>query len=142
MLRWRPFPHFSWDLRACGRHGHATYAPDEPDLRDRLHVTTAAGEAWRCLRCGDFVAGAPRGSGPADDAPIVLRGRALRDAFVLRLLAVERGLRGVLLIVLAYALQPVLGRAGVAAEGLRAGPCRWPSPWPTSSGSTSRPAGR
>src|SRR4051795_10035349 len=123
MLRWRPFPHFSWDLRACGRHGHATYAPDEPELRDRLQVTTAAGQAWRCLRCGDFVAGPPRGSGPAgdaavtprrgglaggrgpaDDAPIVLRGGALRDAFVLRLLAVERGLRGVLLLVLAYAL--------------------------------------
>ncbi len=112
MIRWRPFPHFSWDLRACGRHGHATYAPDEPELRDRLHVTTAAGEAWRCLRCGDFVAGSPRGSGPADDAPIVLRGRALRDAFVLRLLSVERGLRGVLLVVLAYALHRFSGAQG------------------------------
>jgi uncharacterized membrane protein (DUF2068 family) len=111
-MGWRPFPQFSWDLRACGRHGHATYAPDEPDLAQRLHVTTPAGAAWRCLRCGDFVAGAPRGSGPADDAPVVLRGRALRDALVLRLLAVERGARGLLLLVLAYGLRRFSGAQG------------------------------
>jgi uncharacterized membrane protein (DUF2068 family) len=84
-----------WSLRACGRKGHATYAPTEPEFRDRLHTQTPVGEAWRCLRCGTFVVGEPRQSGSAEDAPIVLRGRALRDAFVLRLLAVERLLRGV-----------------------------------------------
>ena len=91
-----------WSLRACGRKGHETYAPDEPALRDRLHVPTPAGEAWRCLRCGDFVIGEPHGSGPADEAPLVLRGRALRDATVLRLLAIERGIRGLVLLALAY----------------------------------------
>jgi uncharacterized membrane protein (DUF2068 family) len=91
-----------WSLRACSRRGHETYAPDEPELRDRLHVTTAAGEAWRCLRCGDFVVGPPERSGPADDAPIVLRGRALRDATILRLLAVERAGRGVIILAIAY----------------------------------------
>jgi uncharacterized membrane protein (DUF2068 family) len=84
-----------WSLRACGRKGHVTFAPSEPHLRDRLRAQTAVGEAWRCLRCGTFVLGEPAGSGPADEAPIVLRGRALRDAFVLRLLAVERLLRGI-----------------------------------------------
>jgi uncharacterized membrane protein (DUF2068 family) len=84
-----------WSLRACGRKGHATFAPSEPELRDRLHAQTPVGEAWRCLRCGTFVLGEPRQSGPAETAPIVLRGRALRDAFVLRLLAVERLLRGI-----------------------------------------------
>ena len=98
MSGWRPFPRFSWDLRACGRHGHTTYAPDEPELRARLRAETPAGEAWRCLRCGDYVPGPVGASGPAADAPIVLRGRALRDAFVLRLLAVERAVRGVLLL--------------------------------------------
>lgn len=92
----------NWNLRSCARHGHATYRPDEGDLADRLHTETAVGEAWRCLRCGDFVLGAPNGSGPADHAPLVLRGRALRDAFVLRLLAAERLVRGVLLVALAY----------------------------------------
>jgi uncharacterized membrane protein (DUF2068 family) len=37
-------------------------------------------------------------------APIVLRGKALRDTFVLRFLAVDRGIRGVLLVVLAYGI--------------------------------------
>lgn len=97
-----PGRRFDWSLRSCGRHGHVTYRPDEADLATRLSVTTAVGEAWRCLRCGDFVAGAPHGSGPADEAPRVLRGRALRDAFVLRLLAIERFVRGLLLLLLAY----------------------------------------
>jgi uncharacterized membrane protein (DUF2068 family) len=91
-----------WNLRACGRHGHVTYRPDEPDLAARLHVTTPAGEAWRCLRCGTFVPGQPAGSGAADHAPIVLRGPALRDAVVLRLLAAERAVRGLALLAAAY----------------------------------------
>lgn len=91
-----------WSLRGCARHGHVTYAPDEPALRERLHVPTLAGEAWRCLRCATFVVGEPRGSGPAQDAPVVLRGRALKDATILRLLAAERFGRGLLLLVLAY----------------------------------------
>jgi uncharacterized membrane protein (DUF2068 family) len=61
--------------------------------------------AWRCLRCEAYVAGLPHGSGPAEDAPLVLRGRALRDAFILRLLAAERFIRGLLLLALAYGIQ-------------------------------------
>jgi len=93
-----------WSLRTCGRRGHITYAPTEPPLRVRLHAETPVGEAWRCLRCGDFVVGDPVGDGPAGDAPLVLRGRALRDAFVLRLLAVERMLRGVVIGLGSYAV--------------------------------------
>jgi uncharacterized membrane protein (DUF2068 family) len=91
-----------WNLRACSRRGHATYAPTEPALRDRLAAVTPAGAAWRCLRCGTFVLGAPAGTGPADHAPIVLRGRALRDATILRLLAVERFGKGLAVLVAAY----------------------------------------
>lgn len=93
-----------WSLRTCARRGHLTYAPVEQPLRGRLHAPTSVGEAWRCLRCGDFVLGTPHGSGPADEAPQVLRGRALRQLFVLRLLAVERGIRGLLLLGLAYGI--------------------------------------
>lgn len=93
---------FDWNVRNCGWHGHITYSPDETALAQRLSADTAAGPAWRCLRCGDFVVGEPHGSGPAEDAPLVLRGRALRDAFILRLLAVERFVRGLLLLALAY----------------------------------------
>lgn len=93
-----------WSLRGCSRHGHATYAPDEPELRERLRAETALGEAWRCLRCGDFIPGPAHGHGPADEAPIVLRGKALREAFVLRILAVERWTRAALLAALAAAV--------------------------------------
>jgi len=99
---WRPLKSFDWNSRSCGLHGHATYAPTEAALAARLQASTPSGPAWRCLRCGTYVLGTPRGSGPADGAPIVLRGRALRDTFVLRLLAVDHASRGLLLLALAY----------------------------------------
>lgn len=101
-MDWRPLRSFDWNSRSCGLHGHATYAPTEPALAANLQVSAPSGHAWRCLRCGAYVLGPPSGSGPATAAPIVLRGKALRDAFVLRSLAVERGLRGLLLLALAY----------------------------------------
>jgi len=97
-------PRSSPDLRACARRGHVTYRPDEPALAERLHVETPVGIAWRCLRCGMFAPGEPAGAGPAENAPTVLRGRALRDARVLRLLAGERLLRAVILALLGYAV--------------------------------------
>jgi uncharacterized membrane protein (DUF2068 family) len=93
-----------WNLRVCARRGHVTYAPTEDALRTRLHTHSPVGEAWRCLRCGDFVVGAPRASGPAVNAPIVMRGRALRDAVILRLLAVERFTKGLLVLAGAYGI--------------------------------------
>lgn len=91
-----------WNLRTCGRRGHVTYAPDETALAARLRVETAQGEAWRCLRCGDYALGAAAGSGPADEAPEVPRGAAIRDRVIIRLLAVERFVRGVLILGAAF----------------------------------------
>jgi uncharacterized membrane protein (DUF2068 family) len=91
-----------WNLRTCGRKGHVTYAPTEPGLRAKLHAETPVGRAWRCLRCGTFVVGDPHGEGPAAGAPLVLRGRALRDAVILRLLAVERFTKGTLVLLAAW----------------------------------------
>ncbi|KJK57274.1 DUF2127 domain-containing protein [Saccharothrix sp. ST-888] len=93
-----------WNTAVCALSGHVTYAPDEPALHDRLRAVAPSGPAWRCLRCAVFAPGPPQGSGPADEAPQVLRGPALRDAVILRLLAVERLLRGLLFLVLGYAL--------------------------------------
>jgi uncharacterized membrane protein (DUF2068 family) len=93
-----------WDRRTCARRGHVTYAPDDPRLRIRLRADTALGEVWRCLRCGDFVLGAPHGSGPAAEAPLVPRGKVLRDLFVLRFLAIERAVRGVFIVLVAAAV--------------------------------------
>jgi uncharacterized membrane protein (DUF2068 family) len=91
-----------WSLFGCARKGHVTYAPDEPELRDRLMAPTAGGTAWRCLRCGAFVTGGQHGkvqhgSGPAEAAPLLRRGRELRDELILRVFAVERFIRFVIL---------------------------------------------
>jgi uncharacterized membrane protein (DUF2068 family) len=90
-----------WNLLACARR-HRTYAPTDPGLRAHLTADTPTGPAWRCLRCGLYVLGPPHGEGPAEDAPAVLRGKELRDAVILRLLAVERYVRGLLLLFVAY----------------------------------------
>jgi uncharacterized membrane protein (DUF2068 family) len=92
----------NWSLLGCARSGHLSYAPDEPDLRARLSVLTAAGESWRCLRCGTFVPGSPTASGPAASAPAVVRGEELRSAFILRVFAVERFARAIVFGALAY----------------------------------------
>jgi uncharacterized membrane protein (DUF2068 family) len=92
------------ELRVCGRRGHVTYAPVESEWRTRLQAQTDEGEAWRCLRCGDFVAGPPAGAGPAADMPRPRRGKALRQELILRILAVERLVRGLVLLAGAYAV--------------------------------------
>jgi uncharacterized membrane protein (DUF2068 family) len=115
---WRPFKTFDWNSRSCGLHGHATYAPTEPALAARLQATTPSGHAWRCLRCGAYVLGTPQGSGPAEAAPIVLRGKALRDTFILRFLAVDRGVRGFLLLALAYGVWRFDGARGALKQVL------------------------
>jgi uncharacterized membrane protein (DUF2068 family) len=89
-----------WNLRSCSRHGHLTYRPDEAEFRAKLEASTPLGEAWRCLRCGSYVLGSPHGTGPAEQAPVLLRGKALRAAFILRALALERWVRGTILALL------------------------------------------
>ncbi|MFI7537064.1 DUF2127 domain-containing protein [Streptosporangium sp. NPDC049376] len=125
-----------WSLLTCAFTGHRTYAPDEPELRERLRTATAAGEAWRCLRCADFTVGPVQGGGPADLAPDVSRGDHLRDIVVLRFFAVERLFRTVLLLPAAYAVWrfrgnreplqqifqrelPILGQAGLDVQHSR-----------------------
>lgn len=99
-------------LQACGWRGHATFAPDEADLAARLRVDTAAGEAWRCLRCETFVVGPPDGRGPAATAPHVRRGRHLRDVIIMRALAIERVVRAVIFSLLAVGVLAVRGTHG------------------------------
>jgi uncharacterized membrane protein (DUF2068 family) len=93
-----------WNLRTCARRGHVTYAPAEEEYRAKLEAETPLGDAWRCLRCGAYVLGDPHGTGPADDAPVLLRGKALRSAFILRALAIERWVRGIILALLGVAV--------------------------------------
>jgi uncharacterized membrane protein (DUF2068 family) len=101
-----------WELVTCALAGHVTYAPDEQALADRLSGTTGLGEVWRCLRCGEFIVGAPHGRGPAEDAPMIMRGKALRQAIIIRALAVERLLRAVVIVLAAYAVWKFRGARG------------------------------
>jgi uncharacterized membrane protein (DUF2068 family) len=93
-----------WSLLSCGRHGHITFAPDEPELREQMRASRGIEEAWQCLRCGAYVAGPAAVAGPADQAPLVPRGKEIRSKVILRVFAVERVLRGVIFVVAAYAL--------------------------------------
>jgi uncharacterized membrane protein (DUF2068 family) len=88
-----------WSLRGCGRHGHVTYAPDEPDLRAQLAAENGSRELWQCLRCGTFVPGPPSASGPAAAAPVVLRGREIRSRLILRVFSVERFVRALIFLI-------------------------------------------
>ena len=82
-----------WNRRRCARRGHYLFNPDEPEYRDRLTAETPAGPAWRCLRCGDFTLAVPTSAGPVAQLPVVLRDKALRSRLIMRLLAIERFFR-------------------------------------------------
>ena len=97
-----------WDLLGCSLSGHETYRPIGSSRADKLaaklSLETAQGTAWRCLRCGTYVVGAPSITRPLAQAPLVLRGKVLKQTYLLRVLAVERGIRGILLALLGLAI--------------------------------------
>jgi uncharacterized membrane protein (DUF2068 family) len=94
----------NWNLFGCAWSGHISYEPDEPELSSRLMAQTAGGEAWRCLRCGAFVTDGDHTSGPAALAPLVRRGKELRSQLLLRVFAVERFFRFLILGAAAYGI--------------------------------------
>lgn len=93
--------HIDWELISCGLHGHEVVGHDAAHVRpeDALVVREHDGLRWcRCLRCDSWVALHPPAD-PARDRPaapseiqVPLRGKALRDRFVLRLIAIDRAL--------------------------------------------------
>jgi uncharacterized membrane protein (DUF2068 family) len=93
-----------WSLYRCGRIGHVTYAPDEPHLREHMRADTGSAELWQCLRCGSYVPGEPHGIGPAADAPAIRRGKEIRGDLILKLFAIERGIRFVLFGAVAFGI--------------------------------------
>ena len=93
-----------WSLRSCARHGHVTYKPDETELAKQLSAQTHNGTAWKCLRCGAFIVEDPFIYGPADKAPEILHAGQIRDRFIIRLLAVERGIRGLIVFIIGLAV--------------------------------------
>jgi uncharacterized membrane protein (DUF2068 family) len=106
-------PVFHWELLVCGLRGHRLLGTDARELRpqDAVFARSANGLRWyRCLRCDSWVPLPPptrrsRQFPPErDEVEVPLRGRALRDRIVLRIIAVDRAVHFVLLAALAAAI--------------------------------------
>jgi uncharacterized membrane protein (DUF2068 family) len=109
----RYIPRLRYELIDCGLHGHELLGTDAARLRDEdaLFAREGDGLRWyRCLRCDSWVALSPpaeptvRYPPPREDVMLPLRGRALRDRYVLRLIALDRVLHFLVLTALAVAL--------------------------------------
>ncbi len=98
----RLVPSLRYELVGCGLHGHALLGTDAAVLRPRDGLFARqdpAGFRWyRCLRCDAWLPlsdpEAPTRDAPPDRDTVALplRGRPLRDRYVLRAIAVERSL--------------------------------------------------
>src|SRR4051812_48429710 len=106
-------PEFHYELIACGLRGHELVGMDAADVRpeDAPLVRAAGGLRWyRCLRCDSWLPleppEKPQHRYPPGRAEIELplRGKALRDKVVLRLIAVDRALHFVVLAFIALAI--------------------------------------
>jgi uncharacterized membrane protein (DUF2068 family) len=98
-----------YELVACGWRGHAVVGTDAAEVRPEDAPLVRQGETvrWhRCLRCDSWVAlappDAPARRHPPEQSEIVLplRGKALRDKVVLRVIALDRVLHFVILLAL------------------------------------------
>jgi uncharacterized membrane protein (DUF2068 family) len=106
-------PRFHWELLVCGVHGHALIGTDAARLRpeDAVIARDEYGVRWyRCVRCDSWLP-LPRPSSPSrelppprDEVELPLRGKALRDRVVLRIIAIDRAIHCVVLATLAVAV--------------------------------------
>jgi uncharacterized membrane protein (DUF2068 family) len=111
----RARPQGRYELISCGWHGHTLVGTDAAHIRpvDGAIVREADGLRWyRCLRCDTWL---PQPIPPAahatreyipgrDEVEVPLRGRPLRDRFVLRLIALDRVLHVLVLSVITLAI--------------------------------------
>jgi uncharacterized membrane protein (DUF2068 family) len=106
-------PQLRYELIGCGLHGHELLGTDAARLRDQdgLFARESGGLRWyRCLRCDSWLPlvppQAPAAQYPPERGDVVLplRGRPLRDRYVLRLIALDRVLHFLVLGTLAAAL--------------------------------------
>ncbi len=91
-------PKLRYELIGCGLHGHELLGADAAGLRpeDAVFARDSGGLRWyRCLRCDSWLP-LPPPERPArkyppsrDEIALPLRGRPLRDRYVLRLIAVD-----------------------------------------------------
>jgi uncharacterized membrane protein (DUF2068 family) len=105
---------FHYELISCGIGGHELAGTDAAELRDADAIFARPAEDgyrwYRCLRCDAWVV-LPAPEEPArqhpparDEIELPLRGRPLRDKYVLRLIAIDRALHFLILGILAIAI--------------------------------------
>ena len=106
-------PKLRYELIGCGLHGHELLGTEAAGLRpeDDLFAREFGGLRWyRCLRCDSWLALTPPAQPTATypperrDVTVPLRGRPLRDKYVLRLIAVDRIIHFLVLSALAAAI--------------------------------------
>jgi uncharacterized membrane protein (DUF2068 family) len=106
-------PRFHYELIVCGLRGHELVGMDAARLRpqDSAFAREAGGLRWyRCLRCDSWLPLEPPAEPTAQFPPargeveLPLRGRALRDKIVLRVIAVDRAFHFLVLGVIAVAV--------------------------------------
>jgi uncharacterized membrane protein (DUF2068 family) len=106
-------PRLHYELLVCGLRGHALIGTDAAELRpeDAIFARDMHGSRWyRCLRCdswlplGEPASPAQRHPPDREEIELPLRGKALRDKIVLRVIAVDRAFHFVLLGLLAVAI--------------------------------------
>ena len=106
-------PRLHYELLACGWSGHELLGLDARELRpvDAVFAREHDGVRWhRCLRCDSWLPleapATPVNEHPPERAEVVLplRGKALRDKLVLRLIALDRAFHFVLLATIAAAI--------------------------------------
>jgi uncharacterized membrane protein (DUF2068 family) len=109
----RYLPRLRYELISCGLHGHELLGTDAARLRpgDAVFAREADGLRWyRCLRCDSWLPLAPPSQPAADypprreDVALPLRGRPLRDRYVLRLIALDRAVHFLVLSALSAGL--------------------------------------
>ncbi len=122
-------PKLRYELIDCGLHGHEILGMDAAELRaeDEIFARESGGLRWyRCMRCDSWLALPPPGHPtrkypPArEEIALPLRGKPLRDRYVLRLIALDRLLHFLVLSALAAAVLLFAGdRAALNAEFTR-----------------------
>jgi len=122
-------PKLRYELIDCGLHGHEILGTDAAELRaeDEIFARESGGLRWyRCMRCDSWLALPPpdhpvRKYPPArEEIALPLRGKPLRDRYVLRLIALDRLLHFLILSALAAGVLLFAGdRAALNAEFTR-----------------------
>jgi uncharacterized membrane protein (DUF2068 family) len=106
-------PRFHWELLVCGVHGHELIGTDAARLRpeETAVAREVDGIRWyRCVRCDSWLPLAPPEKPKRDLPPereeirLPLRGKALRDKVVLRIIAIDRAIHFLVLGLLASAV--------------------------------------